>query len=576
MLVYTLLGLLAICKVSSEAKFVSYIGKAGPTWVTTVTNEDWLKYMGVPGYGGSRGYTVLNFAFWVSSTGAAASNGAAYDWQTITSRITSSSLKSALTGTSYPTADQLREGIKRKYSDAGIKILISAFGANDHPKGAGKSASAIGIQLAQYVEAYNYDGVDVDWEEGEGGASWLCSLTNALRSNLASDKLITHAPQAPYFMSRYGFVSVHSSCGSNIDWYNIQFYNQGSTTYNTYSGLFERSIGWSSQTAVYEIMDDSSNQGVRIPHHKIIVGKHTLGDGSTFVNGQTLKQIFDSALSISGNHAWYGGFMSWQFYAEITAPPGQALIDYVLQSNWARAPTPPPSPTIAPPPTTPPACSVRCGSSWSNAMNTCGTCCTNNAQCGRSAPYCYAALSTDACGSGGSVPNPVPPPTPPPVGGGGSSCSIRCGSSWGAANSRCGTCCTANGQCGGSSPYCYRDLSLSPCQRYSANDDKDNESISWTVWFSMGIFIVLAIGIIIGIVVYLKYKRGYVCMKKGKGYVSKTDDKDAIELKDNDGNNMGTVQQTEMIDIGENEVENENEVEIEVEVENETEIPMTN
>ena len=79
----------------------------------------------MPGYS-THSYNVLNFAFWVStsSNGGAAANGAAYDWQTITQRITSSSLKQTLTGKSNPTADELRSGIKALYVSAGIQIFI--------------------------------------------------------------------------------------------------------------------------------------------------------------------------------------------------------------------------------------------------------------------------------------------------------------------------------------------------------------------------------------------------------------------------------------------------------------------
>ena len=40
------------------------------------------------------------------------------------------------------------------------------------------------------------------------------------------------APQAPYFSSTHykngAMLTVHAAVGDQIDWYNIQFYNQGS------------------------------------------------------------------------------------------------------------------------------------------------------------------------------------------------------------------------------------------------------------------------------------------------------------------------------------------------------------
>lgn len=52
-----------------------------------------------------------------------------------------------------------------------------------------------------------------------------------------------------------------------IDFYNIQFYNQGRTSYLNYNGLFEKSIGWAKGTSVQEIASKD------IPLDKIVVGK---------------------------------------------------------------------------------------------------------------------------------------------------------------------------------------------------------------------------------------------------------------------------------------------------------------
>lgn len=66
--------------------------------------------------------------------------------------------------------------------------------------------------------------------------------------------IITHAPQAPYFKKEYypkgGYVTVNSQVGSLIDFYNVQFYNQGDTRYNTYDELFLRATGFFSGTSV--------------------------------------------------------------------------------------------------------------------------------------------------------------------------------------------------------------------------------------------------------------------------------------------------------------------------------------
>jgi hypothetical protein len=55
----------------------------------------------------------------------------------------------------------------------------------------------------------------------------------------------------------------------------VQFYNQGSTSYNTYNGLFLESTGYFTKTAVREMIARG------IPSNKIIVGKPvTPGDAA--------------------------------------------------------------------------------------------------------------------------------------------------------------------------------------------------------------------------------------------------------------------------------------------------------
>lgn len=104
------------------------------------------------------------------------------------------------------------------------------------------------------------DGVDIDWEDsaafssGGGGETWLIKFTTELRAKLPN-AIITHAPQAPYFVgtSIYpngGYLAVHQAVGSTIQFYNMQFYNQGSTSYNTSSSLFNVSGGWAPGTSV--------------------------------------------------------------------------------------------------------------------------------------------------------------------------------------------------------------------------------------------------------------------------------------------------------------------------------------
>ena len=166
------------------------------------------------------------------------------------------------------------------------------------------------------------DGVDIDWEDSGAlenkkyrGEEWLIKLTNRLRDRLPHH-IITHAPQAPYFMgtSKYpnnGYLKVHQEVGSKIDFYNVQFYNQGTTSYLHFSGLFKKSGGWAHGTSVNEI----ASKG--IPLEKIVVGKPASSsdayESSSLMNHQDLNKTFVKAHQFNG---WKTGMMEWQFISD--------------------------------------------------------------------------------------------------------------------------------------------------------------------------------------------------------------------------------------------------------------------
>ncbi|CAM6004217.1 unnamed protein product [Sphagnum balticum] len=102
------------------------------------------------------------------------------------------------------------------------------------PTSNGEDPVQCASKLANFVKDNNLDGVDIDWEDNDAmekgiGEEWLITFTQVLRDNLPT-QYITHAPQAPYFKKEFypkgGYVTVHKSVGSLINFYNVQFYNQ--------------------------------------------------------------------------------------------------------------------------------------------------------------------------------------------------------------------------------------------------------------------------------------------------------------------------------------------------------------
>lgn len=151
-----------------------------------------------------------------------------------------------------------------------------------------------------------------------------------------SGGIITHAPQAPYFgkigsnlenpwtLLSGGYSAVYQACGSHIDWFNVQFYNQvfywyfyqniiqGETCYTTYNGLFVNSFDGGKWQLFYIIIilysayfsgtsvSEISTYG--IPLNKIVVGKYNImSDASNgFVVPATLGDYFIQAYQSFG------------------------------------------------------------------------------------------------------------------------------------------------------------------------------------------------------------------------------------------------------------------------------------
>ena len=61
------------------------------------------------------------------------------------------------------TADE-RSSVKTQYADAGIKLIVSAFGSSDVPPSTGADPIGTANTMAAWVKQYDVDGIDVDYE----------------------------------------------------------------------------------------------------------------------------------------------------------------------------------------------------------------------------------------------------------------------------------------------------------------------------------------------------------------------------------------------------------------------------
>ncbi|KAM5534675.1 hypothetical protein V8D89_011687 [Ganoderma adspersum] len=264
-------------------RFVAYSDK----WVSGET--------GPPSVDTIKGFNVFVLSFLLTS-GAA---DQAVEWEEI-------------------TADQ-RTTIKSQYSAAGISLMVAGFGSTEEPTTAGENAASTASTMAAWVKQYDLDGLDVDYEDftamdkGDGSAEqWLADFTTAIRSQLPKGQyILTHAPVAPWFSVNDAFkggayLKVDQTVGDSIDWYNIQFYNQGTTEYTTCDTLLNTSGGTWPNSSLFEI----HASGVELD--KLVIGKPALSAGDAN-NGYIDPSTLAGCLATAKNGGWNAGVMVWQF-----------------------------------------------------------------------------------------------------------------------------------------------------------------------------------------------------------------------------------------------------------------------
>ncbi|KIK53897.1 glycoside hydrolase family 18 protein [Collybiopsis luxurians FD-317 M1] len=206
-----------------------------------------------------------------------------------------------------------KSSTKAAYQKAGIKLIVSAFGSTDLPTS--KDPKATAGTMAKWVKDNNVDGIDVDYEDldamnaQDGKAEqWLIDFTNALRAELPQNQyILTHAPLAPWFSGSHyktgAYTKVDKEVGSKIDWYNLQYYNQG-TEYTTCAGLITSSPGYPG-SAVMEIIKGG------VSADKVVIGKP--GGQADATTGYMAPADLAKCVEQAKGQKWNGGIMSWEY-----------------------------------------------------------------------------------------------------------------------------------------------------------------------------------------------------------------------------------------------------------------------
>ena len=124
----------------------------------------------------------------------------------------------------------MRAAKKAEYNNAGINIIVSAFGETDKPTSQGADPVGTANTFAQFVLNNQLDGIDVDYEDldamnrGDGAAEqWVTTFTSTLRQTLPQGQFIlSHAPLAPWLSPNAQFaagayLTIHKNVGALID-----------------------------------------------------------------------------------------------------------------------------------------------------------------------------------------------------------------------------------------------------------------------------------------------------------------------------------------------------------------------
>ncbi|WP_273048954.1 glycosyl hydrolase family 18 protein [Pseudoalteromonas sp.] len=223
-------------------------------------------------------------------------------------------LSGAIAATDSSFTNSAIEAIKAM-QHKGQKVLIS-FGGGTMDSNAYRSLSEdtarLADSLASFVKNNQLDGVDIDYEDtaaftgqaGYNGAQFLVSLTQELRKRLPSpDYIISHAPQPPYLEQggyMAGYIEVVEQAGQDIDWLNVQFYNNPPWSANPDQIV--------SSYLNYTKLPNMSSK-------KVIAGfPVTQNDaGSGYMPVQT---IINEVIKPIQQQSSLGGIMNWQFSSD--------------------------------------------------------------------------------------------------------------------------------------------------------------------------------------------------------------------------------------------------------------------
>jgi len=326
-----------------------------------------------------------------------------------------------------------------------------------------------------------YTGVAFDIEEGDSGLSDLfISTFNACKSN-GYKVLVTVSHSTPYGISDgSALMTAFFNNANSIDYMSPQLYTSGTESSNDFTAVGTQWASYAPFSGKLVPSIVSANLYSNAQSYFAGLGINTVGYvqwSQTASTGPAPSTGASSSGSSSGSTVRCG--TSWEAAntgcgntctVDGDCPSGQGCYNALQLCSGSNPPPPPPSAPVNPPP--PPSSggvtTVRCGTSWTAAQDSCGNDCSTNADC-PSGQSCFNALQLCS----GSNPPPPPPPSS-------SASTTRCGSAWDTANTACGNSCTDDSGCS-NGQKCWASLSLAPCGGSQAVAENSNSFSETTI-----------------------------------------------------------------------------------------------
>lgn len=255
-----------------------------------------------------------------------------------------------VTGKSTYNPTLLNQGMAQAIQSVqsqGIKVLLS-FGGDTNNAGYlhwANNPSGLAQQIAGFVTSpsvqsggpqISFDGIDLDYEDTAAlqytgpntatqynGVNFMVELTEALRTHLPADTyLLTHAPQSAYLFEEFAqqglYRQINAQAGSEIDFYNVQFYN--TPAYD----------GGGTIQGVVDAYGSVLSQNPSLPASKTVLGLPMAAGmaNDNIFSLQDQAQIYSQAVTA---HEDFGGAMGWQIFKQDDMDLGPAWANAVSE-----------------------------------------------------------------------------------------------------------------------------------------------------------------------------------------------------------------------------------------------------